>query len=227
MPPTLINRFDLIFPVKDLPNREKDDNLASFILQLHQKPEDGTSEVDTKILKKYFMYIRNKGNPKLTNSAIEVIKEYYVNMRNSGNSEETGVRSVPISARQLEALVRLSEACAKLRLGKSVSKKDAQKAVELVDYSLNQIAKDKDTGRIDIDRISSKITATQRSKISIVKEIIYQLEKESGQKIIPIEEIINSAQNKNVSEDQVDEVLSKLRRTGDLFEPKKGFIQRL
>lgn len=227
MPPTLINRFDLIFPVKDLPNREKDEKLASFILQLHQKPEDGTSEIDTKVLKKYFMYIRNKCHPKLTNSAIEVIKEYYVNMRNSGNSEETGVRSVPISARQLEALVRLSEACAKLRLGKTVSKKDAQKAVELVDYSLNQIAKDKDTGRIDIDRISSKITATQRSKISIVKEIIYQLEKESGQKIIPIEEIINSAQNKNVSEDQVDEVLSKLRRTGDLFEPKKGFIQRL
>src|SRR3989339_1229349 len=47
LPPTLVNRFDLIFPIKDLPNREKDDLTASFILSLHQDPQKAQSEIPT------------------------------------------------------------------------------------------------------------------------------------------------------------------------------------
>ena len=147
-------------------------------------------------------------------------------MRNS-NSDEAGIKSIPITARQLEALVRLAEASAKLRLGKKVLKKDAEKAIELVDYSLNQIAKDSETGRIDIDRISSRITASQRSKISVIKEIISKVESETGQKILPIEAIHQMAKEKNIPEEEVDKTLEKLRRSGDIFEPKRGFIQKL
>jgi len=227
LPPTLINRFDLIFPIKDLPNKERDERTAAFILKLHQKPDSDSSSLDTGILKKYFMYIRRKCNPTLSDEAIEEIKEYYIGMRNQGNSDESGIMSIPITARQLEALVRLSEACAKVRLGKQVTKEDAQKAIELVDYCLNQIAKDSETGKIDIDRISSKITASQRSHISIVKELISVLEKELGEKILPVEQLAEMAQEKNIPQDKLDEVLEKLRRTGDIFEPKRGFIQKL
>ena len=108
-----------------------------------------------------------------------------------------------------------------------MKREDAQKAIELVDYSLNQIAKDSETGKIDIDRISSRITATQRSTISLIKEIISSIEKESGQKIIPTEAIVQKANEKNISEEDVEKTLSKLRRAGDIFEPKRGFIQRL
>ncbi len=227
LPPALINRFDLIFPVKDLPNKEKDKILAGFILKLHQNPGKKNAEVDSDILKKYFIYIRARANPKLSDAAIAEIQDYYVNMRNMGNEDEGGIRSIPISPRQLEALVRLSEASAKLRLAKTVSKRDAQRAISLIDYSLNQIAKDSETGKIDIDRISSKITASQRSKISIIKEIIHSLESQAEGKIVPIENIVAKAQEMNVKEDDVDEVLTKLRRSGDIYEPKKGFIQRL
>jgi len=163
----------------------------------------------------------------MTNEAIEEIKDYYVTMRNSGISDEAGIKSIPISPRQLEALVRLSEAAAKLRFGKKVIKKDALKAIELEDYCLNQIAKDKDTGRIDIDRIGSKITATQRSIIGIIKELVSQLEQELSTKLIPIEKLIAAAKEKNIDEDKVDETLKKLRRSGDIYEPKRNFIQRL
>jgi replicative DNA helicase Mcm len=227
LPPTLINRFDLIFPVKDMPNREKDDKTASFILSLHKDPKKAVSDIPTLLQKKYYSYVRNKVDPKMTDIAIEEIKEYYISMRNSGISDEAGIKSIPITARQLEALVRLSEAAAKLRLSKTVMKKDAQKAIELVDYCLNQIAKDKDTGQIDIDRIGSRITATQRGGISVVKEIIHSLEEEMSAKVIPVENIVEAAQGKNISQDQVDEILEKLRRSGDVFEPKRGFIQRL
>ena len=227
LPPTLINRFDLIFPIKDMPNRDKDEKTASFILSLHKDPQKAVSDIPTLLLKKYFSYVRNKVDPKMTDAAIEELKEYYISMRNSGISDEAGIKSIPITARQLEALVRLSEAAAKIRLSKTVLKKDAQKAIELVDYCLNQIAKDKDTGQIDIDRIGSRITATQRGGISVVKDIIHHLEEQMNVKVIPVENIIEAAQEKNISPDNVEEILEKLRRSGDVFEPKRGFIQRL
>lgn len=226
LPPTLINRFDLIFPVKDMPSKERDEMTASFILKLHQKPEKASSDISTELLRKYFQYVKNKCHPILTDEAINEIKAYYISMRNMGGQDD-GVTSIPITARQLEALVRLSESAAKVRLAKKVRKIDSQKAIELVDYSLNQIAKDNETGKIDIDRISSKITASQRSQISIVKELIQNLEKELGEKILPVEQLAEMAQERNISQDKLDEALEKLRRTGDIFEPKRGFIQKL
>jgi len=90
---------------------------------------------------------------------------------------------------------------------------------------LNQIAKDHKTGLLDIDRMSSKITATQRSKISIVKEIISMLEKESKQ--ISVETLLIEAEKKGVDKNEAEEVITKLSRMGDIFEPKRGFIQKL
>ncbi|MEK6900123.1 MAG: minichromosome maintenance protein MCM [Nanoarchaeota archaeon] len=228
LPPTLINRFDLIFPVKDLPNREKDGITASFILDFHKDPKKAIAKISTELMKKYFAYIRAKIIPKMSDAAIEEIKEYYVSMRNSGNSEEGGIKSIPITARQLEALVRLSEASAKIRLAKTVTKKDAQKAIELIDYCLNQIAKDSETGKLDIDRLSgSRITASQRNTISVIKEIIAAMEEQLNSKIIPVENIIEAAKEKTIPPEKVEETLEKLRRSGDIFEPKRGFIQRL
>jgi len=228
LPPTLINRFDLIFPVKDLPNREKDETTASFILNFHKDPSKAVAEIPTELMRKYFSYVRLKVNPKMSDAAIEEIKTYYVSMRNSGNVEEGGIRSIPITARQLEALIRLSEASAKIRLGKTVNKKDAQKAIELVSHCLNETAKDSETGKIDIDRLGgSKITATQRNNLGVMKEIITALEEQINSKIIPVENIIEAAKEKNITPEKVEESLEKLRRSGDIFEPKRGFIQRL
>jgi len=226
LPPTLINRFDLIFPVKDNPGREKDEKTASFILGLHKAPDKAVSEISSEILKKYFAHIRLKLQPVITDEAINEIKDYYINMRNSATNDE-GIRSIPITARQLEGLVRLSEASAKVRFSEKVTKEDAQKAIELVDYCLNQIAKDSETGKIDIDRLSSRITATQRSGLSTIKEIIQALEEQVEGKIVPVESIVEAAKEKNIDETKVNELLEKLRRSGDIFEPKRGFIQRL
>lgn len=228
LPPTLINRFDLIFPIKDLPNREKDEKTAAFILALHKDPTQAIAEISSELLKKYFSYVRQKMNPKMTDEAITELKEYYISMRNTSTMDSEGPRSIPITARQLEGLVRLSEAAAKIRLSKTVNEKDVQKAIELVDYCLNQIAKDKDTGRIDIDRLGgSRVTASQRNNISIIKEILHTLEEQTKEKIIPIEDIISAAQEKSISREVVEEALEKLRRSGDVFEPKRGFVQRL
>ncbi len=226
LPPTLINRFDLIFPIKDLPDEKNDAKLASFILSLHKEGVSKNVEIDTDLLRKYIAYTRRNMHPALTDEAIEEIKGYYVSMRNTGQ-EESGIRAIPITARQLEALVRLAEASAKVRLSQTVSREDAKRAISLVDYCLRQVGLDRETGKIDIDRISSGITASQRNRIVMVKEVISELEKKLGSKTIPVEEIVQEAETRGIPAEQADEVIEKLKRVGDIFEPKKGFVTRI
>ncbi|MEM2121118.1 MAG: minichromosome maintenance protein MCM [Candidatus Woesearchaeota archaeon] len=228
LPPTLINRFDLIFPIQDIPDEKRDESMARHILQLHQNPEMQEPEIPTELLKKYIAYARQKVNPKLTDAAIEEIKDYYVKMRSSekGEGEESKVPIISSSARQLEALVRLAEASARVRLSDKVSKKDARRAIELLTFCLSQVAAD-EGGRIDIDRITTGITASQRSKIIIFKEILENLEKSLKSEKIPKEKIINKCQEEGILADEVEEIIEKLRRSGDIFEPERGFIQRI
>jgi len=226
LPPALINRFDLIFPIKDLPDATKDEKLAKHVLLLHQNPDMETPEIETPLLKKYLAYVKRMCKPALTDGAIEEIKNYYVEMRNSESQTDTAIKAVPISPRQLEALIRLSEAVAKLHLGDKVTKKDAKKAIELLNYCLRQIGVDPETGKIDIDRIATGISASQRSHILSIKEIIAELENKLG-KTIPITDIIRDAAEKGIDATIVEEAIEKLKRTGDLFEPRHGFIARM
>ncbi|MBS3095834.1 minichromosome maintenance protein MCM [Candidatus Woesearchaeota archaeon] len=224
LPPTLINRFDLIFPIKDLPEETRDERMAKHILTLHQRPDINEPEIPTEILRKYIAYARQKISPKLTDGALEEIKEFYLRMRKSGGEGE--IKTIPISARQLEALIRLSEASAKTRLDDRVTRKDAKKAIELLDYCLMQVGFDKETGKIDIDRIATGVGAAQRSHIQVLKEIIGELETKLG-KTIPINDVVAEAKNRGLDEDKVEEALERLKRSGDVFEPRRGFVSKI
>ena len=125
--------------------------------------------------------------------------------------EGSGIKSVPITARQLEALVRLTEASAKTRLSKTATREDAKKGIELLHFTLSQIGLDPDTGKLDIDRITTGVTASQRNHIGIVKETISALEKELGQ-VIPEEEVVKECEQKGMEETKVEEILQKLHR---------------
>ena len=225
LPPTLINRFDLIFIIKDLPDENKDEKMASHILKLHQTPDFYEPEIPTEFLRKYIAYAKQKIMPVITDKALQEIKDFYLKMRASGGTDE-GIKAIPISARQLEALVRLTEASARLRLSNKATEKDASRAIELVEYCLMEVGFDKETGKIDIDRIATGISASQRSHISIVKEIINDLESKVG-KTIPLDDIIEESKNKGITEEKVEEVLEKLKRVGEIFEPRRNFVQKL
>lgn len=225
LPPALISRFDLIFPIRDLPNKDQDEKLAGFVLNLHQTSDAGKCDIETDILKKYIAYARTRCTPKLTDSALEEIKEYYVKMRGSGG-EEGGVKAIPITARQLEALVRLAEASARSRLSEKVVRKDSRKAIELLHYCMSQVGIDPDTGKIDVDVLTTGVSSSARSNIIVIKETINELENKIG-KTIPVEDVVKEVQEKGVSADKAEEVIEKLKRSGDIFEPKRGFIQKI
>ncbi|MFH1771091.1 MAG: minichromosome maintenance protein MCM [archaeon] len=225
LPSTLINRFDLIFPIKDMPDSVRDEKMASFILSLHKNQEIMKPEIDVEFIKKYVAYARQNIKPILTTVALDTIKNFYVQMRNTASSEE-GIMTIPISPRQLEGLVRLAEASAKTRLSDKVTKKDADRATALVNFCLTQIGLDPETGKIDIDRISTGIAASERSHIAIVREVINELEKAIG-KTIPVEDIIREAEIKNIDSKTVEDVIERLKRSGDIFSPRHGLISKI
>lgn len=226
MPPTLINRFDLIFPIKDIPDTSNDEKLARHILKLHQKSDAPDPDVPTQLLKKYIAYARQTSFPVMIESAFNEIKDFYVQMRNREAVDEKASRSIPISARQLEALVRLAEAHAKVRLSKEVTRKDARKAIELLTYCLLQVGLDRETGHIDIDRISTGISASHRTRINSIKDILNDLEAQAG-KTIPLKEVQRIAQDRGLTASEVEDIIEKLKRSGDIYEPRFGYLARV
>jgi replicative DNA helicase Mcm len=224
MGPTLLNRFDLIFVLKDIPQKLRDEAIATHVLLEHRKSAI-RPPIEQALLKKFIAYAKQKVFPELTEKAVDEIKRFYVELRNAPSMKDELIRPIPISARQLEALIRLSEASAKVRLSKKVTREDAQRAIQIMKFYLLQVGIDQETGSIDIDRIVTGIPASERSKIVIVREAIIRLESRTG-RLIPLEELKKDLQGR-IEEPELDDIIEKLERLGDVFEPKRGFIQRI
>ena len=94
-------------------------------------------------------------------------------------------------------------------------------------YCLSQIGIDPETGKIDIDKIVTGMTTSQRSKLHVLREIIAEVEAQMNVKVVPIEEIVKVAKERGIEKSQVEEFIERLKREGDLFEPRQGFISRL
>ncbi|MBN2881647.1 minichromosome maintenance protein MCM [Candidatus Woesearchaeota archaeon] len=227
LPPALISRFDLIFPIRDIPKPDADERLADFILNMHQENTTKEPAIDTETLKLYIIYARKTFAPELSTEALEEIKQYYLKMRNSGSKDEDGIQqAIPITARQLEAMVRLAEASAKLRYSTVVEKQDGVRATELMQYWLNNMGIDPDSGKIDIDKITSGITSTERNKIGIVRVVIDDLEKKHGKKI-PYDEVLQICESKSIPKERTEEIVEKMIRKGDLYRPDRDSISKI
>lgn len=218
---TLLSRFDFIFPVKDEPDEEKDTKLSTQVLQNHLDPEETDAEIPQDLLRKYVAHAKSI-RPQLTQAAADEIQDFYVSMRASGSGEDNS--SVPITARQLEALVRVAEASARAELKREVEVEDAKRAIDILKYSLEQIGVDPETGEFDIDRIESGVSTSQRNRVQTVKHIIDNVA--SGDSA-EIEDVLDEAEEEGISRDKAEEVIENLKRDGELFEPKQGHISKI
>ena len=223
LPAPIISRFDLIFVIEDKPSREGDSKLAEHILKIH-KENTVEYEIEPELLRKYIAYARKNVNPQLTDEANEILKEFYVSTRNS-NPEEQG--AVPITARQLEAIIRLSEACAKIKLKDVVEKEDAEKAVRLTMACLKEVGVDPETGEIDIDRIGDGTPKSDRDKIQRVTEEIKALEEEFAGNA-PLNVLLSNMSDKyGVSEDKTEQIVKNLVQKGVIYQPTNGYFRRV
>jgi replicative DNA helicase Mcm len=226
LPFTILSRFDLIWIMIDTIEEKRDREIAQFILTMHQtrkpKSDPAVSPVTPSFLKKYIGYANRYVIPQLTVEAVEEIENFYVEFRKSAE----GGGTVPITARQLESLVRLAEARARMALRSQVTKEDAFAAHRLMYASLNMVALDKTTGKIDIDRLVSKMSADQRGSTNIIIKAIHDLSPD-GTSPVNRDDLVQRAVSMGLPKEKVEEMIEKLLKDGTLFAPKEGKIKEV
>lgn len=222
VPPTLLSRFDLIFPIVDVLDEEKDTKLAEHILATHMGNEKIEAETfDKELLRKYIAYARRKVFPKLMPAASEKIKDFYVDLRSK--SKDAG--SVAITPRYLEGLVRLAEAHAKMRLNETVEESDAEVAISLFNYVMQQIMTDKATGMFDVDVVIGKPKSEREKlqKTDTVLEIIRDLLRKND--TADVEEIVGNAKSYDIDDTTTRRIIADLLRRGVVYEKEYGHIR--
>jgi replicative DNA helicase Mcm len=240
--PALISRFDLIFTVTDQPDPDEDAALAEHILRTNYAGELNTQrtqvanpnhsqeevesvtdtvdpEIDPELLRKYIAYAKRTCFPTMTDEAKGAIRDFYVDLRAKGADEDA---PVPVTARKLEALVRLAEASARVRLSDTVEREDADRVIEIVRSCLQDIGVDPETGEFDADVIETGTSKSQRDRIKSIKDVIETVDAEyEGEAGAPIDAIVERAEAEGIDEGKVMDQIEQLRRKGDLYSPKQ------
>jgi replicative DNA helicase Mcm len=231
LPPSLLSRFDLIFVVIDRPDPADDARMAEFILKnsmigngsQDNDQTDITAPINGDLLKKYIKHARRNFEPLLTDEAKERIKEYYLDLRGKYDSEDA---IVSILARNLDALVRLSEAYAKMALRNKVQKEDVEEIIILFKRYLEDTGYDETTGKIDMDRIlvgQSRSSINKLDKLlNRLKEVFEEnhwqaLEKKNLIEILELEE--------ELDEKWIKDAIDELVKEGTLYEPRNNFLR--
>ncbi len=231
IPPTLLSRFDLIFPIRDEMDEERDKNIAKHTRMQHEAAGAEITElkddeqverppIDQDLLRKYIAYAKNHVKPRLSDDASKKIQTYYVELRKMGAK----AGAVPITPRQIEGLVRMAEASAKSRLSDMVEVADAEKAIALAEFMLKTLAVDTG-GRRDIDAIFTGMPRERVDKINNMLGIIRKLEETSGGSGAKYQAIIEEANKIGMDEQMAKKYLEELERSGDVFSPKSGIVK--
>ena len=181
---TILSRFDCIFLVKDVHDVKRDEQMASHIVDINaagkvltsDKKEEG--EISINDLKKYIAYARMKCSPRLNDDSGEALKNYYVEVRNRAKEKKSKKgNDIPVTVRQLEAVIRMSEAIAKMELSNTVTKKHVDEARRLFELSTMSAAKAKKEFGLDIpaemrgevvkveDALKRKISVNQKVQV--------------------------------------------------------------
>ncbi|MGI0055685.1 MAG: minichromosome maintenance protein MCM [Thermoplasmata archaeon] len=234
LPPTLLSRFDVIFSIQDKPNQERDRHLANQILASHREfdpsvaglgPLSSTRAIPfpPEFLKKYVAYARQRIRPTLSSEALRALEDFYVKVREQGEGPNA---PVPITARQLEALVRLSEAAARARLSPTVGVEDAHRAMRIVENFLRRVSTD-ESGKLDVDVVMTGVSHSQRERLEILLEIMRRLQDRSTTRTFTIEEVQAEAERQNISNARTDALFMTLRNQGELVELHPGTWQLL
>ena len=190
--PTLLSRFDLIYLILDQPNEHKDRRLAKHLVSLYfqQQPTHHSSTttaaalplIPIRLLTAYIAYARAHCRPMLTEDAKTLLIEGYRALRRVGQMGTNKV--VTATPRQLEALIRLSEALARMRLSPVVQASDVMEARRLMDVATQSAATDPATGRIDMDLLMTGHSSEERKRegqrVDAMKDIIEQLTAATG-----------------------------------------------
>lgn len=238
LPSPILSRFDLIFIVQDTPNKDKDKAIAGFIINTHLGNEDkeentinqskNVSYIKVPLLKKYIRYARNNCKPILTKPAAKLIEEFYLSLRELSRRDENS--PIAIVARYLEALIRMSEAFAKMALRDHVIESDARRSIELMRRSIQEIGLDSESGQLDIDKLITGSTKGNQEKYEVMLRILNEMEQGSlcGKDGVKIADFIAQVrEDAKYPNDFIYSALEKLEIEGFIHKPHVSHIRIL
>ncbi|XP_045483786.1 DNA helicase MCM8-like [Harmonia axyridis] len=237
----MLSRFDLIFILLDNPDEEIDMMLSRHILAMHSDPKNSStsttitfSETSSNeqslrtrlqiqqgenieflphnLFRKYIAYAQKYVNPYLSDGAKEVIKSFYLSLRKRFQTGE----STPVTTRQLQSLIRLSQARAKLELREEVTQQDAEDIVEIMKRSLSDIFTD-ESGLLNTTRSQNSTGMSSRSKALKLLSGLQQLSKTTSNSLFSTREIRELAEKIGIPAEKFHNLLQNLNIQGYLL----------
>lgn len=236
VPPTLLSRFDLFFVMKDTLDEKRDADTVASILRTHKSGEllqrEGIANLSAKdqstldkikdrpkitpeFIKKYISYARLKVFPVLADSASKDLQKFFINLR-----QKSQAGRVTVTYRQLEGLIRLSEASARIRLAETITDADVERAINIYKKSMEQVGLDPESGAFDIDIITTGQSHSTTSKMMRIADIIGNIVKDQKGAPAKLEKIVEESEKEGIDKTKVKELIDKLQKTGDIYEPK-------
>ena len=236
MPISLLSRFDIFFIITDTPNPERDNLLADRILESHRAGEVLTpgEEIDesqlavrslegpinSRLLKLYIGYAKQL-RPVMTSEAQYKIKEYYTGLRRRYHNVDDQDKTMPITPRQLESIIRLAEAEAKMYLSESVDVKHADRAIDLMNLFLSV------TLGGDVDFAFFGADAAQRKKDTDPRMRVLSIIDEQGKEGVSEQEIYDIMQEEGYAQSKIQKTIEKMRSDGEILENNYKFVRNV
>lgn len=217
--PTLLSRFDLIFVLFDIPSNEVDSAIAGHILNVDMDESASDPPILPDDLRKYIAYARRNVFPSLTPESASILKSYYLGVRNVYS--EAPNQPVPTTARQLQGLIRLAKASARMRLREVVDEFDAQRAIALTDACLKMVGIDPETGKLDAGVIDIGQSKTRTDASLVILNIIKKL-CEEGEGLAHLVDVIDIAGESGIDLNRAEKIIERLRTDGHIFQPRDG-----
>lgn len=242
--PELVTQFDLLFTLTDSPEPDVDADWADHILttnrvgEVQAREDSDTATADTDsvtsradevtpaiapdLLRKYIASARRNCVPTLSDAAKEAIEEFYVETRAGAQDDDV---PTPVTARKLEALVRLAEASARIRFADTVTEADAERVIDLVRMSLRDLSVDPETGESDADVVETGSVTSDRDSEDAVLAIVDELENKHTEGA-PVDEVLSiAAERFDLSEEKTAHIITKLKQRGEAYEPQTDYLR--
>ena len=221
LPVPLLTRFDLIHVIKDKPSKERDTKIAQHIINLHTpKGIDQKSLIDSETLTKYLSYVK-RIDPKLTKEAEQKILDYYMKMRNVEAEE-----MITVTPRQLEGLIRMATARARLLLKTKVEEDDAERAIYLLQNMFENAGIDVNTGKVDLGVLQGR-PRSEVSKMQLFMDVMKSLE---GEHKTPVDEkqlVEELVKTGKYNDEEAKNFIRKMARDSSIYESKPGHYNRV
>jgi len=211
----------MLFLVRDVRDPDRDFELARHMTSLHmgEVQEEREGPLSVPELRKYLSYCRSRCNPRLGPDSAEMLKNFYIDTRARMRSDQSGKSPIPITVRQLEAIIRMSEAFAKMEMREDVTEAHVKDALELFTMStLDSANKDRGAG-------SEQISPEERDELQKAEEQIRKLVPRGGRKSkSQLESLLVSAGG--VDERTARRAINMMLLSGDLKERAHNTLQR-